>query len=257
MIESQGSATVRVLLLGGTAEAADMSRHLAEHGIDAVYSYAGRTATPVAQPIPERRGGFGGTGGLLAYLRDGGFTHLIDATHPFAAQITANAVAAAAEAGIAYVALERPAWTPEPGDQWTGVPDVASAVRALPEVPARVFLAIGRQEIAAFAAKPHHHYVLRLVDPPEAPLPLPHHAVEVARGPFATEGDIDLMRRHSVGLVVAKNAGGTGAAAKLAAARILGLPVILIDRPRLPDRAVARSAADVMAWLHGATLRGV
>ena len=222
---------------------------MAEAGADAVFSYAGRTAAPVAQPLPTRVGGFGGVEGLAAYLRAEGITHVVDATHPFAAQMSRNAVAACAETGLPLCALERAPWQAGPGDDWRHVPDIAGAVAALPEAPAQVFLAIGKQSLDAFAIKPRHHYLLRLVDAPGTPLPLPRTSVEIARGPFSEEGDRALLQDHAIDLIVAKNAGGSGARAKLDAARALGLPVILIDRPDLPARRVFASVADVMRWL--------
>ncbi len=240
----------RVLLLGGTTEAGALAQALAGAGIDAVYSYAGRTGAPVGQPIPVRTGGFGGAEGLAAFLRAEGFTHLIDATHPFAAQISANAVEAARLERTPLIAFERAPWTPTPGDRWTHVPHTEAAVAALPEAPATIFLAIGRQGLHPFVARPQHHYLLRLVDPPEGPLPLPHATTIIARGPFDVEGDRALLEAHAADLIVAKNAGGEGARAKLDAARALGLPVILIDRPTLPARPLAHSVAEVMRWLH-------
>ncbi|MBD3786886.1 MAG: precorrin-6A/cobalt-precorrin-6A reductase, partial [Sphingomonadales bacterium] len=172
--------------------------------------------------------------------------------------MSANAVAACAATATPLIALERPAWQPQPCDNWQRVADIAAAVAALPEAPARVFLAIGRQSLAPFAARPQHHYLLRLVDPPEAPLPLPNTSVVLARGPFDVAGDTALLRDHAITHIVAKNAGGTGAEAKLAAARALRLPVILIDRPALPSRKLAASVAEVMGWLgHSVTDRGV
>lgn len=248
----------RILLLGGTTEASRLARALAEAGIDAIFSYAGRTGTPVAQPLPTRVGGFGGVAGLVEYLGREGITHLVDATHPFAAQMSRNAIAACAETGVPLIALERPAWVAGPGDDWCFVPDVAVAVVALPEAPARVFLATGKQGLEPFAAKPQHHYLLRLVDPPEAPLPLPQTSVVIARGPFEAGADADLMRAHAITHIVAKNAGGAGAEAKMRAARALGLPVILIDRPALPPREVVATAEEVLGWLaHTGTERGV
>lgn len=240
---------MRVLLLGGTTEAAAAAGALAAAGIDAVYSYAGRTLAPVAQPLPRRIGGFGGAEGLADYLRAQGITHVIDATHPFAAQISTNAATACAATGTALLAFARPAWHPGPGDRWTHVPDIEAAALALPQAPSRVFLAIGRQRLDAFAGQPQHHYLLRLVDPPEAPLPLPQAQVVLARGPFDMAGDMALMQSHGTQVVVAKNAGGTGARAKLDAARALGLPVVMIDRPAVPPRALAGSLEQVMAWL--------
>jgi len=238
----------RVLLLGGTTEASTLARALAEHGIAALFSYAGRTAQPLAQPLPTRVGGFGGVAGLQAFLAAERITHLIDATHPFAAQMSTHAVQACAALGLPLLGFERPPWQAGPGDDWRLVPDVAAAVAALPDRPARIFLAIGKQHLADFAARPQHHYLLRLVDPAAA-LPLPDAEAVIARGPFTHAGDLALLRRHRIGLIVAKNAGGVGARAKLDAARDLALPVILIERPAVPARPVAGSIAEVLAWL--------
>lgn len=244
--------------MGGTTEASQLAGALAAAGIPALFSYAGRTEAPRAQPLPLRVGGFGGAEGLAEFLRTGGFTHLVDATHPFAAAMSRNAVAAAEASGIPLMALERPGWTETPGDDWTRVADMDAALAALPETPARVFLAIGRQNVAAFAPKPQHHYLLRLVDSPSAPLPLPDAHVILDRGPFTEAGDLALLRDHAITHLVAKNAGGSGAQAKLIAARALKLPVILIDRPALPPRPVAGTVIEVMDWLgHPATDRGV
>jgi precorrin-6A/cobalt-precorrin-6A reductase len=243
----------RILLLGGTTEASTLAKTLAEAGLDAVFSYAGRTAKPVSQPLPTRIGGFGGAEGLSAYLKTENITHVVDATHPFAAQMSTNAVHACAAAGVALCAFERPAWLAGEGDHWLHVDSIDAAVDALPDTPARVFLAIGKQNLTQFAAKPQHHYLLRLVDEPDAPLPLPHTTVEIARGPFDVAGDSALMQRHGITHVVAKNAGGVGAAAKLTAARSLNLPVIMIGRPEVPapagQRPIKGSVAEVMAWL--------
>jgi precorrin-6A/cobalt-precorrin-6A reductase len=252
MIDSH-SAIPRVLVLGGTTEASRLARALADLGADAVFSYAGRTASPVAQPLPTRIGGFGGVEGLIAYLRSEGIGAVIDATHPFAAQMSRNVVAACAATGVPLAALERDGWQAGPGDRWIHVPDIAGAVAALPEAPARVFLAIGRQNLEAFAQVPHM-YLLRLVDP--APAPLPQAEVVIDRGPFDVAGDTALLRRYAITHVVSKNAGGAGAEAKLVAARMLGLPVILIDRPHVPARRCCRSVGEVLAWLHDAE-RGV
>ena len=241
----------RVLLLGGTTEAGRMARALADAGVDAVYSYAGRTEAPVAQPLPVRVGGFGGVAGLVAYLRAEGISHVIDATHPCAAQMSRNAVEGCAAAGVALIALEREPWQAGEGDRWTHVPDLAGAVAALGEAPRWVFLAIGRQNLSAFAGAPQHHYLLRLVDPPTDPLPLPRAEAVIARGPFDVAGDRALLKDHRIEVIVAKNAGGAGAEAKLVAARELGLPVVLIDRPLVPERRVARTLGEVMAWLDG------
>lgn len=186
---------------------------------------------------------------MIRYLMAEGITHVIDATHPFAAQISRNACVACTAAGVALAAFERPAWRAGPGDKWLHVPDIDAALHALPYLPARVFLAIGKQSLAAFAARPQHQYLLRLVDPPQAGLPLPHCSIVIARGPFDVATDTALLRDHAISHVVAKNAGGSGAEAKLIAARNLRLPVILIDRPALPERTVLQGVSEVMRWL--------
>lgn len=221
--------------------------HAAE--LDAVFSYAGRTAAPLAQPLPTRIGGFGGVQGLEAYIRAHAISHVIDATHPFAAQISRNAIAACDATQTPLIVLQRPAWVAGPQDQWCHVDDTTAAVNALPSTPARVFLAIGKQTLEAFAAKSQHHYLLRLVDAPDGPLPLPDCTVVIERGPFTVAGDTALMIRHGITHIVAKNAGGTGAQAKLESARALRLPVILIGRPDLTTRRIVHDVAQVMDWL--------
>lgn len=247
----------RILLLGGTTEANDLAKRLSAVGADAIYSYAGRTQSPVAQPLPTRVGGFSGVPGLLRYLQTEQVTHIVDATHPFATGMSENAAAAAAQACVSLIRLERLAWAPQTGDSWTMLGAVDDIPAALPNLPARVFLAIGKQQLHLFAVKPQHHYLLRLVDQPDAPLPLPNTSVLVARGPFTAEGDIALLREHRITHIVAKNAGGLAARAKLDAARALGLPVIMAERPTLPKGPVADSVAQVMAWLGHTALRGV
>jgi len=220
-----------------------------------VYSYGGRTRAPADQPLPTRIGGFGGVTGLADYIRREGITHVIDATHPFAAEMSRNAVAACAEAGTPLIALERMPWERTQGDNWIEVADVNAAVAALPETPARVFLAIGRQHIAPFAGKPQHVYTLRFVDPPEAPLPFAADVI-VSRGPFTLEGELEMMRMRGISWIVARNSGGEGARAKIDAARRLGLPVIMISRPKLPERQRVERVTDVMQWLGHSTRLG-
>lgn len=245
-----------VLLLGGTTEASALARQLASRSIAATLSYAGRTDNPRGQPVPVRIGGFGGVVGLAGYLRDHGVTHLVDATHPFAAMMSAHAVEAARLAGVAHIALTRPAWEPVAGDRWTRVADIDSAVAALAGPARRIMLALGRMHVEAFAARPQHHYLLRFIDAPDRPPVLSHHSLVVDRGPFTVEGDRALMQTHAIDLLVCKNAGGSGAEAKLIAARALGLPVLMIDRPAVPQRAEVSRAEDVLAWLGHAAVSG-
>ncbi|WP_050421871.1 cobalt-precorrin-6A reductase [Bradyrhizobium tropiciagri] len=247
---------IRALILGGTADANLLAAAIARAGIDAIYSYGGRTAAPAEQPLPTRIGGFGGISGLADYLRGEGISHVIDATHPFAADMSRNAIAACAQTATPLLALERAPWERTPGDRWIEVADVAAAVAALPERRANVFLAIGRQHIAPFGARPQHAYTLRFVDPPGETLPLPDADVIVSRGPFTLEAEIEMMRARAFEWIVARNSGGTGARAKIDAARTVGLPVIMITRPTLPDRPRAESVSAVMEWLGHRTCLG-
>ncbi len=225
-----------------------LAAEIARARIDAVYSYGGRTRAPADQPLPTRVGGFGGVSGLADYIRRERITHVIDATHPFAAEMSRHAVQACAQTGTPLIALERAPWAKAPGDNWIEVADVTAAAAALPESPANVFLAIGRQHIAPFAAKPQHVYTLRFVDPPEAPLPLAADVI-VSRGPFTFDGELETMRARGIAWIVARNSGGDGARAKIDAARTLSLPVIMIARPKLPERLRVESVAEIMNWL--------
>lgn len=238
-----------VLLLGGTTEASALARLLAAKGIAATLSYAGRTQSPHAQPVPVRIGGFGGIEGLADYLREHRVTHLVDATHPFAATMSANAIAAARLAGARHIALTRPAWVPCAGDSWSHVADLGEAVAALAGPRRRIMLALGRMHVEAFAAQRQHHYLLRFVDAPDQPPPLLSHSLVVDRGPFTAAGDVSLLQDHAIDLLVCKNAGGKGAEAKLIAARQLSLPVLMIDRPTVPARRETYRPEEVLVWL--------
>jgi len=244
---------LRVLLLGGTLDASRLAQALAKAGVDGIFSYAGRTSAPIAQPLPTRVGGFGGVVGLQAFLQTERITHVVDATHPFAAQMSSNAVQACASAGVPLLALERPAWQAQSGDVWQHVPDIAAAVQALPTEPARVFLAIGRQHLAPFLACTQHWYLLRLVDP-VLDLPAERGQVVLDRGPFTVEGDRTLLQAYGITHIVSKNSGGAGAQAKLTAARERSLPVILIDRPFIAARPTVGDVDQVLQWIAVARL---
>lgn len=240
----------RVLILGGTTEAAELARALAGRpDLEVVTSLAGRTRNPAALPGRVRTGGFGGAQGLADYLAAGGIDALIDATHPFAAAISANAAEACRLRPTPRLALVRPPWKPQPGDRWTYVPDLPAAAAALP-TGARVLLAIGRQELAPFAPRADVWFLIRSVEPPDGPLP-PHHAVLTARGPFRVEGEQALLTAHRIGVVVAKDSGGSDA--KLEAARRLRLPVILVQRPPPPPGDHAATVAEALRWLEART----
>ncbi|PJX13966.1 cobalt-precorrin-6A reductase [Halomonas sp. 141] len=240
---------INILILGGTSEASALASAVAKRGLPAVFSYAGRVNAPKPQPLPTRIGGFGGVSGLVAFLAQQRITHVVDATHPFATQMSTHVVAAAAQCGVKATALTRPAWRPIDGDQWQSVATVDEAVSALAGPPQRVLLAIGRMHLAAFAPQPQHHYVLRLVDQPNSPPPLVDYSTVIDRGPFTLEGDLALLETLRIERIVCKNSGGEGAAAKLTAARRLGLPVVMIERPELPSRHELHSIDDVMSWL--------
>ncbi|QPF89413.1 cobalt-precorrin-6A reductase [Bradyrhizobium commune] len=238
----------RALILGGTADASLLAAEIARARIEAVYSYGGRTRAPADQPLPTRIGGFGGVSGLADYIRSEGITHVIDATHPFAAEMSRNTVEACTETGTPLIALERAPWTRAPDDRWIEVADLSAAAAALPESAAKVFLAIGRQHIAPFASKSQHAYTLRFVDPPETALPFAADVI-VSRGPFTLDGELEMMRARGIAWIVARNSGGDGARAKIDAARTLGLSVIMISRPKLPERQRVESVVAVMQWL--------
>ncbi len=247
-----------LLILAGTTKATALARAVAERGMTGTVSFAGRVERPLRQPLPQRIGGFGGAEGLAGYLRDNRITHVIDATHPFAVQMSRNAVDACTRMGVPLIALTRPEWQARTGDHWEKVPDIAAAVAALDRPAAHVMLAVGRMHLDAFAPNSQHRYLLRLVDPPEAPLPFPEADVIVDRGPFDEASDRSLMQAHGIELVVSKNSGGTGAYAKIAAARLLGLPVIMIDRPTQPDRCEVQAVDAVFDWIaHSDTVLGV
>ncbi|MEL7465126.1 MAG: cobalt-precorrin-6A reductase [Pseudomonadota bacterium] len=246
--------TANLLILGGTTEATRLAEAVAAIGAPATLSYAERVARAREAPLPVRVGGFGGPCGLADYIQRERVSHVIDATHPFAAQMSENAAIGAREAGVPLVALTRPPWRPIAGDDWVRAGDIEAAVAALEGPARRVMLAIGRLDIDEFAAQPQHHYLLRLVAPPTTPPDLPNHEIIISRGPFTAMGDTKLFADHGIEVVVAKNAGGADAAAKLAAARALGLKVVLIDRPPQPEREEVSSVEAVFAWLKG---RGV
>lgn len=252
----------RILILGGTTEARQLAGQLASRPeLKVVLSLAGRTAAPVSLPVPMRSGGFGGVEGLANYLRAERIDLLVDATHPFAANISRNAAEAAALVGIGLVALRRPAWEPVEGDRWTLVGGSAGAVDALGDAPRRVFLALGRQEIGDFEKAPQHAYIIRSVDRVEPPLAVPDATYILARGPFREEDEIKLLTGHGVDAIVAKNSGGTATYGKIAAARRLGIEVILLRRPVLPQVQQAANVSELVGlidhWFDPAEKRGV
>jgi precorrin-6A/cobalt-precorrin-6A reductase len=235
----------RILILGGTTEARQLAGKLAAK-YEITLSLAGRTRDPVPQGVPIRVGGFGGVEGLAAHLKDNRIDLLIDATHPYAARISANAAQAAQLTGVPAIALRRPPWEQEPGDRWTPVDSATEAAPLLGTTPRKIFLALGRQELAPFEGAPQHSYLVRSVDPVEPPLAVPHATYILARGPFFEAGDRALLETHGIDAIVAKNSGGPATYGKIAAARALGIEVFLIRRPPLPEIPSGATVEDVL-----------
>jgi precorrin-6A/cobalt-precorrin-6A reductase len=247
-----------VLILGGTTEASAVARQVAgDPRLAPILSLAGRTATPRAQPIATRTGGFGGIDGLVRFLRDEAIDAVIDATHPYADQMSAHAVAACRETGVTLASLVRPEWRAEAGDRWQVVPSFEAAARALGATPRRVFLSLGRQELHVFAAAPQHHYIARLIERPEREDLPPDLRLLQARGPFDRESELRLLTDERIDVMVSKNSGGDATYAKIEAARALGLPVVMISRPHKPAGHILASVEEAIAWLHGLAPRGV
>lgn len=245
-----GHAGVRVLLLGGTREGRQLAERIAaDRRFEGAVSLAGRTSAPMTQALPTRIGGFGGVEGLKRYLITARITHVVDATHPFAAQMSANAEAACAALSLPLIVYARAPWTPTPEDRWIDVAGNAQAVAVLGEAPRRVFLTIGRQGVADFRAAPQHDYLLRVIEPPAAADLPPVCEVFAARGPFAVEDEIRLMRDRRIEIVVSKNSGGPLTYAKIEAARALYLPVVMIAPPRRTGVAIAHDPDAVMVFL--------
>ena len=239
-----------ILILGGTGEARRLASRLAgDPRYTVELSLAGRTRTPIEHPVPVRVGGFGGAEGLAQYLREKKVSILIDATHPYAARISANAAEATKRAGVPMIALRRAPWQRQPDDRWTEVSSIPEAVVLLGEEPRRVFLTLGRQELLPFEAAPQHHYLVRSVDPVEPRLAVPDADYLTERGPFEPASEKALLQEHGIEVIVAKNSGGPASYGKIIAARELGIDVILIRRPRLAEVPAVESVEAVLDHL--------
>ena len=241
---------MRVLVLGGTTEAAALSAKLADRaGIGAILSLAGRTTNPRPSPLPTRSGGFGGAEGLARWLTEHQIDAVVDATHPFAAMMSRNAAAACRRLGLPLLGLRRPPWQAQPGDRWIEVATMADVVPVLGPAPRRVFLTIGRLELAPFAAAPQHFYLVRSIEPIGDGLPVPRVKTLRARGPFDEAGEQMLLASEQIDIIVTKNSGGSATYAKIAVARALGLPVIVVARPEKPVIAAVASVAAALNWI--------
>ncbi len=250
-----------ILILGGTTEARRLAQTVSSDGRFVVtVSLAGRTKKPVSHAVPVRTGGFGGAQGLADYLRVEHVELVVDATHPFAENISANAVSACALAGVGLIVLRRPAWVAEPGDRWTMHENILSAVAALGVRPRRVLVALGRQELKPLDVAPQHHYLVRSVDPVDPPLAIPHVDYILDRGPFDLAQEQVLLTDHRIDGIICKNSGGEASRAKLVAARKLQIPVEMIARPQaagIPGVAtVAEAVGAIDHWACSPAKRG-
>jgi precorrin-6A/cobalt-precorrin-6A reductase len=228
---ASGSVPLRVLLLGGTSEASEIARRLADDdGLRVLSSLAGRVNQPRIPAGPVRIGGFGGVDGLTAFLKEGKIRAVIDATHPFASRISANAETACKQLGVPLIAFARAPWAKHEADHWHAVPDTERAAAYIAKTASRVFLAIGRQQLDAFASCNNAWFLIRAIDPPDVSLPA-NTKLLLERGPFLLEDELGLLRDHAIDCVVSKNSGGPATYAKIEAARLLRIPVVMVDRP--------------------------
>lgn len=242
----------RVLILGGTAEARHLAAELESRpGVSSISSLAGRVKDP-RLPVGEVRiGGFGGADGLAQWLAQERIDAVIDATHPYASRIRAASVHAAEATGLPHLRLERPSWPAQPGDRWLRVPDLAAAASAVPGLGRRVFLTTGRQSLGAFTHLSDLWLLARVVDEPTEPLPS-NLAIVRDRGPYTVDGEVGLFVTHHIDIVVTKDSGGEYTAAKLVAARQLGLPVVMVDRPpTISASATVHTVTDALSWVDG------
>ncbi|HTZ36760.1 MAG TPA: cobalt-precorrin-6A reductase [Stellaceae bacterium] len=247
-------SAARLLILGGTGEAAALARAvLARFGeaLDVTTALAGRTRRPGPIPGQVRIGGFGGAAGLAAYLAAQRIDRLIDATHPFAAEISTAARLACDQTGTARLLLLRPPWRRHPLDRWIEVDTVEAAAQIVGRVGRRALLTVGAGEVAAFAPATGVRFVVRLIDPPRAALPLRFHEVVLGRGPFALAEERHLLQRHAVDVLVCKASGGAATEAKLLAARELSLPVIMVRRPPVERGLSVDTIEGALDWLAG------
>ena len=237
-----------VLLLAGTGEAKRIAWALSDTGIDVIASLAGATRSPEPLPVETRIGGFGGEGGFRAYLASEKVSAVLDATHPFAEQITNRTARVCAELNLPYAQLIRPAWAAETGDKWTAIDapqDAAAHIRS----KAVVFLATGRQTLAEYANLEGRRVLCRLIDPPTTPFPFEGGEFVIGRPPFSPRSEAQLFQALGVTHLVVKNAGGDGGRAKLDAARALKIPVLMLNRPAMPVATPLSNVQEAVAWV--------
>lgn len=243
----------KVLILGGTGDAVKLAAKLATiPEIEVISSLAGRTKKPAALVGKFRIGGFGGVEGLANYLQANSIDILIDATHPCAGQITINGAIATQLVNIPHLMLVRPQWEKIAGDNWIEVESVEAAARAIPESVNRVFITSGRQQLEPFLQRSHIYpdtwYLMRSIDPPD--LELPNSKVLLDRGPFSLEQERQVIRNYQIQAIVSKNSGGDATYAKIVAARELGIPIVMVQRPAMPEGEKVTSIEEAIAWLN-------
>jgi precorrin-6A/cobalt-precorrin-6A reductase len=240
----------RLLILGGTGDAVALAKHAIDlPGLAVMTSLAGRTSTPKQLVGEVRIGGFGGEAGLLEYLQTEKIDLLIDATHPFAAQISWNAAGAAKQVEIPSLMLIRPEWERLPQDRWIEVDSIDTAVTAIPISAKRIFLTIGRQQLAPFATLTDRWCLMRSIDLPDPAIQLPPGEILLDRGPFSLDQELKLFKDYRIDAIVSKNSGGDATYAKILAAQELGLPIVMVQRPIVPDGEKVQNVAGAIEWL--------
>ena len=240
----------RLLILGGTGDGVELARQATNiPGVQVISSLAGRTIVPKSLVGAVRIGGFGGKAGLVEYLQAEQIDLLIDATHPFAAQISRNAAGAARQVGIPWLMLIRPGWERLREDDWIEVGSVEAAVMAIPASAERIFLTIGRQQLAPFAGLTDKWCLIRSIDPPDSGILLPSGEVLLDRGPFSLDQELQLLRDYRIDAIVSKNSGGDATYAKIIAARELDIPVVMVQRSIVPEGDIVTNVSGVIEWL--------
>ncbi|MCC5666173.1 cobalt-precorrin-6A reductase [Nostoc sp. CHAB 5784] len=240
---------MRVLILGGTGDAAELAARVSTiQGLETITSLAGRTREPSVPLGDLRVGGFGGVAGLASYLRVMQIDLLIDATHPFATQISFNAAAAATEVGVPRLMLIRPPWEKVSGDRWIEVDSVEAAASVANQAQ-RVFLTVGRQELAAFAHLEKIWFLMRMIDPPSDDALVPAGMILCDRGPFTLNNEKQILIHNKIDTIVSKNSGGDATKSKIIAARELGVKVVMVNRPAIPPGKQVADVDGALAWL--------
>jgi precorrin-6A/cobalt-precorrin-6A reductase len=236
-----------ILVLGGTAEARELAAALHADGVPVTSSLAGRVSRPRLPAGEVRIGGFGGPHALTQWLTEHRILAVVDATHPFAERISASAASACQPVHVPLLRLQRPGWSERAGDRWHWVQSLEAAASSISKPGERVLLTTGRQGLSAFAGVRDAWFLVRCVEPPEPPLP-PQHQLLLDRGPYTLDRELALIDQHRIGLLITKDSGGSHTEAKLDAARLRGLPVIVVRRPPRPDVQTVATVVDALAW---------